>query len=146
MNNDNITLKSLFSFSGCYRRSDFWLANILNFIIMLVIMSAISLIPVQLHDLLENENSLLYFLKGILTLGVLTAYIWITMATIVKRLHDSNHSGWWLLLLLIPYLGMLIIFIVCVFFPSVIGNNRFRNVQVKPSGSDQDSVSVSDNS
>ena len=31
-------------------------------------------------------------------------------AVCVRRLHDTNRSGWWILLLLVPVLGWLVLF------------------------------------
>jgi len=44
-------------------------------------------------------------------------------AVAVRRLHDTNHSGWWLLLVFVP-LGNLVLFIWCC-LPSTSGPNRF---------------------
>ncbi|WP_423213353.1 DUF805 domain-containing protein [Shewanella maritima] len=49
--------------------------------------------------------------SGIYTLLVLIPSI----AVAVRRLHDTGHSGWWLLLILIPLLGALILLVVMCF-------------------------------
>ncbi len=46
------------------------------------------------------------------------------MAVGARRLHDSNKSGWWQLLLLIPSLGILALFILML-LPGTKGENRF---------------------
>lgn len=49
-------------------------------------------------------------LGGLYTLAVLIP----SLAVSVRRLHDTNRSGWWLLLLLIPLIGALVILIFTV--------------------------------
>jgi uncharacterized membrane protein YhaH (DUF805 family) len=46
------------------------------------------------------------------------------LAVAVRRLHDSDKSGWWLLLALIPYVGAIAV-IVLLAMPSTVGFNRF---------------------
>jgi hypothetical protein len=43
----------------------------------------------------------------------------------VRRWHDINASGWWVLLNAIPYLGHAATIIVCGFIPGTRGLNRF---------------------
>lgn len=48
-----------------------------------------------------------------------------TLSIGVRRLHDSNRSGWWLLIALVPAVGSLILFIFFL-LPSTPGPNRFN--------------------
>jgi uncharacterized membrane protein YhaH (DUF805 family) len=45
------------------------------------------------------------------------------LAVSVRRLHDTNHSGWWLLLGVIPIAGLILVLWICT--PSTSGPNRF---------------------
>lgn len=47
-----------------------------------------------------------------------------TLAVTVRRLHDSNKSGWFLLIYIIPIIGPLVI-LVFMLLPSTPGNNNF---------------------
>jgi uncharacterized membrane protein YhaH (DUF805 family) len=49
------------------------------------------------------------------------------LAVSVRRLHDRNLSGWWLLIAIIPTLGAVVLFIIAC-LPSLRGANRFGNV------------------
>lgn len=51
--------------------------------------------------------------------------LWPSIVLTVKRLHDLNLSGWWLLTLCVPVLGPLYNFIQCGFFRGTLGSNRF---------------------
>lgn len=39
---------------------------------------------------------------GMLAVAMAIAYVWIYIAVMVKRLHDVDSSGWWILLQVIP--------------------------------------------
>ena len=43
----------------------------------------------------------------------------------IKRLHDLNRSGWWSLLILIPYLNFVIYFLLLGFIKGTDGENRY---------------------
>ena len=43
---------------------------------------------------------------------------------IVRRLHDTDRSGWWVLISLLPLIGGLILFVFEV-LPGTQGENRF---------------------
>ena len=49
---------------------------------------------------------------------------WPGIAISIKRWHDRNKAGWWLLILLVPVLGIWNL-IECGFLPGTPGTNRF---------------------
>lgn len=49
-----------------------------------------------------------------------------SIAITVRRLHDANMSGWWYLLVLIPYAGALVIFIFTLLPPNPAGERFDR--------------------
>ncbi len=52
------------------------------------------------------------------------AIMWITICLAIKRLHDRNHSGWWILIMFIPLINL--IFTLYVYFvPGNKDSNRF---------------------
>ena len=60
------------------------------------------------------------FFSGLYSLLVLIPSI----AVGVRRLHDTNRSGWWFVILLIPIIGVLV-FLVFMCLDSQPGTNRF---------------------
>ena len=52
------------------------------------------------------------------------AYLWFTLAIGVKRLHDIDKSGWYLLILLIPIVNF-IWALYMLFADGTVGPNRF---------------------
>ncbi len=59
-------------------------------------------------------------LSGIYSLGVLIPGIAVT----IRRLHDTNRSGWWILIPLIPIIGGIVLFVFMV-MDSTPGDNEY---------------------
>ncbi|MDK7979152.1 DUF805 domain-containing protein, partial [Enterococcus faecalis] len=54
-----------------------------------------------------NTVTIIFFL--------LTALIWLANFTVrARRLHDRDHSNWWILFYLLPFIGTLVIFITLI--------------------------------
>lgn len=95
------------TFSGRGRRSEYWfwvLFGVIGSIILGVFDDVLGM------KLLGPLFSLATFLPAI--------------SAAVRRLHDLDKSGWWLLILLIPIVGT-IIFIVWAATKGTTGDNRF---------------------
>lgn len=106
-------LKRYAVFSGRSRRMEYWMFSLIN--VLIVIGIAI-------------VDNLLGFISasglGILgTLYALAVFI-PSLAVAVRRLHDTDRSGWWLLIALIPLIG-LIVLLVFFLLDSRPGENRF---------------------
>lgn len=78
---------------------------------------AIGLLSFKLADMFNAKN----IIEPIITYG----FIWPAVAVQIKRLHDLNLSGWWLLATAIPYIGFLGSIIVFGFVPGSSNENRF---------------------
>lgn len=101
-------LKKYAVFNGRARRQEYWMFFLVNFIIGF----AISIIEsfVGSRGALGIVYSLAVLIPGI--------------AVGVRRLHDTGRSGWWMLINLIPLLG-LIVFIVFAVQDSQEGENQY---------------------
>ena len=60
------------------------------------------------------------FLGGIFSIGMLLPSLGVS----VRRLHDIDRSGWWLLIALVPVVGAIVLLVFCV-RDSQPGTNRF---------------------
>lgn len=109
-------LKHYAVFSGRARRKEYWFFVLFNSIVAL----ALLIIDQQAGNYDPESNTGL--LNSIYSLLVLIPSI----AVSVRRLHDTDRSGWWLLLLFIPIVGWLVILLFLVFKGSD-GENRFGN-------------------
>ena len=101
-------------FSGRARRLEFWLFVLFG-VGMVAILSAID-IRIGTHSGEEDIG----LLSGIFCLATVIPSI----SVAVRRLHDLDKSGWWVLLSVVPIIGPLWLFILyCMAGTS--GNNRF---------------------
>ena len=92
-----------FSFEGRISRFEFWLKGI---------------VPLFLFEVL------IVYLTGSPDLAVAVVLL-PAFAISIKRFHDRDKSGWWVLILFIPIIGYLWWLIECGFFKGTDGNNRF---------------------
>ena len=100
-------LKQYVDFSGRAQRMEFWMFQLINLGVM---------IGLAIIDMILG----LGILQPIYALAVLLP----NLAVGVRRLHDTNRSGWWLLLVLIPVIGIIILIVFWV-QDSQAGDNAF---------------------
>ena len=91
-------LKKYAVFTGRARRSEFWYFVLANFLI------AIALNVVDFTVGSYGAISVIYSVALLIP----------SLAVSVRRLHDTNRSGWWLLLYFIPLIGFIVLIIFFV--------------------------------
>lgn len=101
-------------FDGRARRMEYWMFVLINCLIV-VVLSVVDTVV----GLFSLGNSV----------GALTGLYWLvvlvpSVAVTVRRLHDTDRSGWWALLALLPVLGTIVLFVFCV-LAGTPGPNRF---------------------
>ena len=118
----------LFSFQGRQRRLNFWLVAIGLFIINCIV-SAVTVGPTYMALLSgQTPSGGGGGVLGIVGLIVSLVIAWAAIANDVKRCHDRDKSGWWLLLMLLASLtviGALWPLIELGFLDGTQGPNRF---------------------
>jgi len=107
----------IFSFEGRISRKQYWLFNLV-FIVGLAITGVISVITM-------GEPNDVAFVLFILII------IWPMFAMQVKRWHDRDKSGWWVLIGIIPVLGPIWALVENGFLAGTEGNNRFGSNPLK---------------
>jgi uncharacterized membrane protein YhaH (DUF805 family) len=117
-------LKKYAVFSGRARRKEYWYFALFNFIIGFVLS-----LPQILLPLLAPSLSPLPFLPLLLGFSVLSfvyslAVLIPSIAVTVRRLHDTGRSGWWIFIGLIPFVGVIILFVYMV-LDSQAGTNQY---------------------
>ena len=100
-------LKKYALFTGRARRKEYWIYTLIN----LLILAALAFTEARLGIF---GPSLIY------NLAVLVP----SLAVSVRRLHDTDRSGWWMLLVLVPILGAIALIVFMVLDGSE-GENRF---------------------
>lgn len=107
-------------FQGRSRRSEYWWAYLFNFLVVVVPYVLVGVLGMNEYGEL---NVIGMVLMGIVVLYVLAVLI-PNIAISIRRLHDRNMSGWWLLLSLIPYIGGLVLLVFYV-LPGTSGPNKY---------------------
>lgn len=89
----------LFSINGRIGRQTYWL-NYLAMMFVFIVVYMLLLVGLGIDP--ESDDSALF---TIITFVMYVPAIWIGVALSVKRWHDRNKSGWWVLIGLIPLIG-----------------------------------------
>ena len=105
------TLKERYAdFQGRARRSEFWYFYL--FYVLIIIGSSFSL------SMLKESLALT------VTMILVFAHVLPLFSVVVRRLHDTNRSGWWFFISLIPVIGTLLL-IAFLVQDSVEGENEW---------------------
>ena len=105
----DIIVKQYFDFNGREGRKVFWLFT-LNMFIINLILGAIS--------------------AGILSMLISIAILLPSLGLSIRRLHDINFSGWWILIGFIPLIGAIVLIILAC-LPGTAGENKYGTVPNK---------------
>ena len=100
--------KKYVDFSGRSRRQEFWMFCIFSFLVSL----AVGVVD----GLLGTSGAL----GGLYSLAALLP----SLAVSIRRLHDTDRAGWWILITLIPLVGF-IVYLAFLCGDSTPGANRF---------------------
>ncbi|MCQ2438809.1 MAG: DUF805 domain-containing protein [Oscillospiraceae bacterium] len=93
------------NFSGRARRSEYWYFFLFNFVVQLLLRRS-SLI----FDILLPTKMALGLARVLVSIYSLIVFL-PALAVLVRRLHDTGKSGWYLLWNLLPGIGTLIVVI-----------------------------------
>jgi uncharacterized membrane protein YhaH (DUF805 family) len=107
-------LKKYAVFSGRARRKEYW-----YFFLFSLIVSIVLAVIDGLTGSFSAEAGV-GLLGGIYALAVLIP----GLAVSVRRLHDTGHSGWWLLIALVPLIGVIVL-LVCMVLEGKPGTNQY---------------------
>lgn len=102
---------NILNFSDVSNRSDYWWPVIINYILGGIIIAIIQAITGHSIDSIYNFGDLTVSLGR----NIVVLLVWIaTLSVKVRRLHDTDRSGWWVLIDLIPIIGTIWFFILMV--------------------------------
>src|SRR5918995_5229130 len=107
-------LKKYAVFSGRSRRMEYWYFVLFNIIVSIVLG--------VIDALLDTRGSVMGagLLSGLYGLAILIP----SLAVSVRRLHDIDRSGWWILIALVPLIGTIVL-LVFALLEGTPGNNRY---------------------
>jgi len=108
-------LKKYTVFTGRARRKEYWMFT-LFYIVIYILLTVVA----GLLSNLPGVGVVMAFIPLVFCLALLVPSI----AVAIRRLHDTNRSGWWLLLGFVPVIGgiVLLVFLVKEGTP---GENQF---------------------
>ncbi|HKU94587.1 MAG TPA: DUF805 domain-containing protein [Vineibacter sp.] len=109
----------LLSFDGRINRGKYW-TGILVMLAVYVVLVVINLIFRGIFG-----DNVITMLIGIISIVIYLAMLWPSIALGVKRFHDRNKSGWWVLIALVPIIGGLWYLIECGFLRGTAGPNDY---------------------
>ncbi len=122
----NVLQKKYFSISGRANRKQYWLFILFSFIIhiLLIIASIFSELFISIIDPSGFVSFYFAILSAVLEIALNIALFLPSVTIGIRRLHDIDWSGWWMLLFLIPFIGGIMLFILML-IPGTEGENRF---------------------
>ncbi|WP_068716609.1 DUF805 domain-containing protein [Vibrio tritonius] len=91
-----LAIKNGFNFNGRARRKEYWMFGLFHAIVMVLFFMLM---------MITNENAIIAFLS----LGYTLAMVLPNFAVTVRRLHDIDKSGWFSLIMFIPFVGPFIL-------------------------------------
>ncbi len=97
-------LKSYFDFTGRARRKEYWMYILFHILILFALGFSSSLAQEAMGINFGAIVVLIYVLATIIP----------TLAVLVRRLHDTNRSGWWFMIRFVPLVGDIILLIFLV--------------------------------
>ncbi|ORE89690.1 DUF805 domain-containing protein [Aurantimonas sp. 22II-16-19i] len=118
-----------FDFSGRSRRKEYWLYILVFYVVMFVLAFVDAALGLggssqTALDTTDGFSASASAEGGILTGIWAIANIIPLLACAIRRLHDTDRSGWWVLISLIPLIGTIwLIVLMCLDGTS--GRNRF---------------------
>ncbi len=114
-----LNMKDIFlSFQGRISRKVYWLYGILGLLIGSLIAAGI---VIGIASVIGSWFNFLLF-------PIYIMLIWASLAVQVKRWHDRDKSGWWVLISLVPVIGAIWQLVECGFLEGTQGDNQFGPV------------------
>lgn len=111
--------KHYLDFSGVSSRKAFWVPILINGVFELAALTSLLLLT-------RNGAEPLTVAVLAVTGLYVAAAVMPSFAVQIRRLHDINRSGLWLLLTLVPFAGDFILLVFSL-LPSVVEGNRYRS-------------------
>lgn len=102
------------NFQGRLNRQPFWSATLALWLVSVGVTLVASL-------LFGSQSATTTLIQGVLGLILLIP----SLAIAIKRYHDRDKSGWWILILFIPVIGLIWYIVELGFLPGTPGPNRY---------------------
>ena len=126
---------TLFSFKGRLSRGRFWEYTVLTNIASTIILYLISIMFFQIAAAERANGSVgahAPIPAVIIAILYFAVFLWIALALLWKRFHDRGRTGWFVLVSLVPVLGLLWIAVDTYILPGKADANRYGPVPNRP--------------
>ena len=99
------TIKNGFNFKGRATRKEYWMFQLFIFIFFIVFWIVMTFMIGPMFQVSDKAgvNALLFATLLFLLFGLPN------IALTIRRFHDLNKSGWWFLWILLPYIGIFVV-------------------------------------
>ena len=115
-----------FASNGRINRKVYWQKGfLLMFLFQIVFQSIAMAIDFGLVTVLGPESIGRFVVAVIIGLPFLVFMLWVSFAVTVKRFHDRGRTAWFLLIVLIPFIGFIWLAVELMFLKGTSGENRF---------------------
>ena len=101
-------------FTGRARRKEYWFFQLFNTLFL------VALLGVDAITGMMRAHAGIGLLSGLFGLATFLP----SLGVLVRRLHDTGRSGWWILIGLVPFVGGIVL-LVFMFLDSQPGNNQY---------------------
>jgi uncharacterized membrane protein YhaH (DUF805 family) len=87
----------LFSFQGRVNRAQYWLVALI-YLAVFIVCFVLTFIGLGISSAISSTGALISYLLVAIFVIVSLLAIWSSIAVGIKRLHDRDQSGWWMLI------------------------------------------------
>ncbi len=95
-------------------RGQYWWPQVINYFV-LVLYSVLTRAYKYIDFMSDGTNIVKEWNLVTIIFTILGLLIWLANFTVrARRLHDRNHSNWWVLFYLIPIVGSIVVFVALV--------------------------------
>lgn len=112
-----------FDFHSRTSRSEFWYFYLFTIIFGLIGMQIDQFFSLQILSFQLSQNINENIILGPTYIFLYFLFFMPSLSLYIRRLHDINRSGWWLLIAIIPFIGI----VTLIFFWCLKGNNQSNN-------------------
>jgi uncharacterized membrane protein YhaH (DUF805 family) len=114
----------LFGFQGRANRAKFWLVA-LGIVVVELILFGILGSSVSMSADPQEAMANMGPVANLAIIVFIVVATWISVAVGIKRFHDRNKTGWWVLIAFVPIIGGLWYLIECGFLRGTAGPNNY---------------------
>lgn len=107
-------LKKYAVFTGRSRRAEYWYFQLFNILVGIAIILVFAFLGGVLAGITGNgekaAEAIAQLAYSVFALGTFLP----ALGVLIRRLHDTNRSGWWVLIGLLPLIGGIVLIVFCV--------------------------------